>query len=50
MSGYSFEDIRIENADWRLFYITLAQNEFADSSRRMGQISDLVFRNITADA
>jgi len=49
MSNYLFEDIRIENADWRLFYITIDQNEFADSSRGMGQISDLVFRNISVD-
>ena len=32
MSNYLFEDIRIENADWRLFYITIDKNEFADSS------------------
>ncbi len=49
MSDYLFEDIRIENADWRLFYITIDKNEFADSSRGMGRISDIVFRNITAD-
>ncbi len=47
MSDYTFEDIRIENAHWRLFYITIDQNEFADSSKGMGRISDLVFRNIT---
>ncbi len=49
MSDYLFEDIRIENADWRLFYITIAKNEFADSSRGMGRISDIIFRNITAE-
>jgi hypothetical protein len=48
MSDYLFEDIRIENADWRLFYITLAKHEFADRNGEMGQISDLTFRNITA--
>ncbi|MDB4614231.1 hypothetical protein OAH18_00935 [bacterium] len=48
MSNYLFEDIRIENADWRLFYITLAKHEFADRKNEMGQISDLTFRNITA--
>lgn len=48
MSDYVFEDIRIENADWRLFYITIDKNEFADSGKGMGRISDLVFRNITA--
>jgi len=48
MSNYLFEDIRIENANWRLFYLTLDQNEFADSSKGMGRISNLTFRNITA--
>jgi hypothetical protein len=48
MSNYLFEDIRIENANWRLFYITLAKHEFADRANEMGQISDLTFRNITA--
>lgn len=48
MSNYLFEDIRIENANWRLFYITLAKHEFADRANRMGQISNLTFRNITA--
>jgi hypothetical protein len=47
MSNYLFEDIRIENAPWRLFYITIDRNEFADSSKGMGQISNLVFRNIS---
>lgn len=48
MRNYLFEDIRIENADWRLFHITLDQHQFANSRKGMGQISDLTFRNITA--
>jgi formylglycine-generating enzyme required for sulfatase activity len=48
MKDYLFEDIRIENADWRLFYITLQKHEFAPADAEMGQISDLTFRNITA--
>ncbi len=48
MSNYLFEDIRIENANWRLFYITLAKHEFADRKNKMGQIFNLTFRNITA--
>jgi len=48
MSDYLFEDIRIENADWRLFYLTLAKHEFAPRDGEMGQISNLTFRNITA--
>jgi hypothetical protein len=50
MSNYLFEDIRIENANWRLFYLTLAKHEFADPKNEMGQISNLKFRNITADS
>jgi hypothetical protein len=49
MSDYLFADIRIENADWRLFYITIDKNEFADTSRGMGRISNLTFKNITVD-
>ena len=48
MSNYLFEDIRIENANWRLFCVTLAKHEFADRNNEMGQISNLIFRNITA--
>lgn len=48
MSNYLFEDIRIENADWRLFYLTLQKHEFAPAENEMGQISDITFRNITA--
>ena len=48
MSGYLFEDIRIENADWRLFYLTLQRTEFSPADNEMGQISDVTFRNITA--
>jgi cysteine-rich repeat protein len=48
MSNYLFEDIRIENANWRLFYLTLEKHEFAPPDGEMGQISDLTFRNITA--
>ena len=48
MSGYLFEDIRIENADWRLFYLSLQPTEFSPDGGAMGQISDLTFRNITA--
>ncbi len=48
MSGYLFEDIRIENADWRLFYLSLQQTEFSPDGGEMGQLSDVIFRNITA--
>jgi len=49
MSNYLFEDIRIENANWRLFFITIQPNQFANSEQGLGQISDLTFRNITVD-
>lgn len=49
MSNYLFEDIRIENAVWRLFYITIDKNDFANSSRGMGRISNLTFKNISVD-
>ncbi|RMF91416.1 MAG: hypothetical protein D6741_16105 [Planctomycetota bacterium] len=45
MSDYLFENIRIENAAWRLINLTIQKNEFAHS-RTMGRISNLVFRNI----
>ncbi len=46
LSNYLFENIRIENAPWRLVYLTIATNEFARSDR-MGIISNVTFRNIT---
>ncbi len=48
MKDYLFEDIRIENGGWRIFYLTLAKHEFAPADGEMGQISDITFRNITA--
>ncbi|MCP4805205.1 MAG: hypothetical protein GY884_07640 [Proteobacteria bacterium] len=48
MSGYLFEDIRIENADWRLFYLSLQRTEFSPPDNELGQISDVTFRNISA--
>jgi hypothetical protein len=49
MRDYLFENIQIENADWRLFFITIQPNEFADPAGGFGQISHLIFRNITVD-
>ncbi|GAB6166497.1 hypothetical protein JCM19992_24970 [Thermostilla marina] len=45
MRDYLFENIRIENAHWRLINLTIQKNEFAHSPS-LGRISDLVFRNI----
>jgi hypothetical protein len=48
MQRYLFEHIRIEDADWRLFNIRLENNNFYDPALGYGQISDLIFRDITA--
>lgn len=45
---YLFEDIRIEDASWRLFYLMIEENRWHDPDLGFGQISDLVFRDITA--
>ncbi|HET9187574.1 MAG TPA: glycosyl hydrolase family 28 protein [Acidothermaceae bacterium] len=48
MQRYLFDNIRVEDANWRLFYIILENNKWYDPSLGYGQISDLIFRNITA--
>jgi hypothetical protein len=49
MQRYLFEDIRVEDAQWRLFYLILEQHpKWYDPALGFGQISDLIFRNITA--
>lgn len=48
MSGYVFEDIRIENCDWRLVSIQVRPNKFSRSPRP-GKISDITFRNISVE-
>jgi hypothetical protein len=48
LQRYLFEDIRVEDASWRLFYIILENNKWYDPALGFGQISDLIFRNITA--
>ena len=50
MSDYLFEDIRIENAGWRLISLLIKPNEFARGVKVPGTISDITFRRITADA
>jgi hypothetical protein len=45
MSNYLFEDIRIENCDFRLFSIQIRPNQFA-RSKTLGRISNLHFKNI----
>jgi hypothetical protein len=48
LSRYLFEDIRIENANWRLFYLVLENNKWYDPSRGYGEIEQVIFRNIHA--
>jgi len=48
MSGFVFENIRIENCDWRLVSLQVVSNQFA-KSKTLGTISNVVFRNITLD-
>jgi hypothetical protein len=48
MSRYLFEDIRVEDASWRLFYVILEHNKWYDPTLGYGQVSELIFRNITA--
>jgi hypothetical protein len=45
---YFFDDIRIENASWRLFYLMIENNKWYDPAQGYGEISQVVFRNIHA--
>jgi hypothetical protein len=49
MNDYLFENIRIENARWRLVSLVTKPNEFAPGVTQPGSISNVTFRNITAD-
>jgi hypothetical protein len=49
MTDYLFENIRVEDATWRLFYIILENNKWYDPTLGYGQISGLIFRDITAE-
>jgi hypothetical protein len=48
MQRFLFENIRVEDANWRLFYIILENNKWYNPALGFGQVSDLIFRNITA--
>lgn len=48
LSRYLFEDIRIENANWRLFYLVLENNKWYEPSLGYGEIEQVIFRNIHA--
>jgi hypothetical protein len=51
LSGYLFDDIRVENASWQLFQISIMPNAFTQGNTELGSIGDLKFSNIqVADA
>ena len=43
---YLFEDIRVEDAPWRLFYLVLENNKWYDPTLGYGTIEQAIFRNI----
>jgi len=45
MSNYLFENIRVENADWKLVSLQIAKNRWAKADT-LGKISNIIFRNI----
>lgn len=47
MRRYLYEDIRIENSNWRIFRIVTKPNRWAGWNPERGNISDIVFRNIS---
>ena len=49
LQRFLFEDIRVEDASWRLFYLILEKHpKWYDPALGFGRISGLIFRNITA--
>lgn len=46
LSRYLFDDIRVENANWRLFYLVIENNKWYDPNLGYGEIEQLIFRNI----
>ncbi|HTF08307.1 MAG TPA: hypothetical protein VK659_09065 [Asanoa sp.] len=48
LSRYLFEDIRVENATFRLFDLTIDNNKWYDPALGYGEIEQLIFRNIHA--
>jgi hypothetical protein len=45
---YLFENIRVENATWRLFYLTVENNKWYDPTLGYGELDQLIFRDIHA--
>jgi hypothetical protein len=49
LQRFLFEDIRVEDANWRLFYVILEKHpKWYDPALGFGQLSGLIFRDITA--
>lgn len=47
ISNFLFEDLRIDNADWRVFHIITKPNRWGKWDTEKGSISDMTFKNIT---
>jgi len=45
---YLFENIRVENATWRLFYLAVENNKWYDPALGYGELDQIIFRNIHA--
>jgi hypothetical protein len=45
---YLFENIRVENATWRLFYLTVENNKWYDPTLGYGELDQIIFRDIHA--
>ena len=43
----AYENIRIENCDWRIFRIVTMPNRWASWDPESGSIADILYRNIT---
>jgi len=48
LSGYTFNDIRIENEAWQLFKIDILPSNFESGNEQFGSIGNLTFTNIQA--
>ena len=45
---FLFENINVENANWRLFYLAVENNKWYDPSLGYGELDQIIFRNIHA--
>ena len=43
---YLFENIRIDNSDWRIFHMVTKPNRWGNWDPEKGSISDITFRNL----